>query len=419
MIFLIYLCLLAITILWTKNKYNTLLLPQVLYTCMAAGGGILAKLNPLNLIEASDATHYYMIISIIVFNLTSFAIIKRSKKIDNNTESIAFNFSDQGYNAIIFLTVIGIALMLPNTIQVLQRVNIFSLNFEQSRQFYAELTQSGRFLYVFFTCNIPTAILNVGLLLCAIELTFGKKKLLGITAIFLLLVSFTYGGRSYFLNFAVYFFVAQILIGQKRVKKTKIRLRYIIFAVFCIILITLARDNGKNSLFGWFTLYFSGSFSFFEYMRIHPNLFGLNEPLLFGYLTFGFLLEPFILATKAFFGVPLDVPSYYFNKYAQIFVDIGETNSIWFNNNTTWLYTFIRDWGPAGVIIGPVLVALVMGICINRYNQNPTTRNLCLICIGYTCVINATMSYTMTSVSSSLILLFVILATSKWRIRLR
>ena len=113
MISLTYLFLLALTVLYTKNKYNTFFLPPVLYTCMAAGGGLIAKLNPLNLLEASNTTHCYMIISIIVFNLSSFVIIKRKRKIDTNIESISFNFSEQGYNTIIFIIVRSLKAHIP------------------------------------------------------------------------------------------------------------------------------------------------------------------------------------------------------------------------------------------------------------------------------------------------------------------
>ncbi|MEI2400457.1 hypothetical protein, partial [Paenibacillus phytohabitans] len=195
----------------------------------------------------------------------------------------------------------------------------------------------------------------------------------------------------------------------KKFKDIKIKKSYVFIGIILLLIITLLRGTSGYSLLDMGVLYYVGSFSYLELIMQHPMLYGLSNSLLYGYLTFGFLIEPFVLLLKLVFALDIDVPSYNFNIYTQTFVNIGETKSIFYNNNTTMLYTFIRDFGDFGIILGPALIAIAVCVVESTLNKYNNKLMVYFFVILYSLIVNSTMFYTMMSISSSLLIMFVLI----------
>ena len=88
----------------------------------------------------------------------------------------------------------------------------------------------------------------------------------------------------------------------------------------------------------------------------------------FGYLTLGFITEPIALILKVLFRMNIKVPSYYFNIYAQKFVNIGASGVSLYNNNTTFWYPFILDFGFKYAIVGAIIFFCIIAFVSNKKN---------------------------------------------------
>lgn len=405
MIITVYIILVLFTLALTKMRCKTYIRPNTIFTIIWGVSGILACTYSLGLITPHLKIHIYIIITILTFNIIYLIFTEKNpikklltiSRVANNKRIIAFS-------------VIGLMLISPNAFAALKILLSSGFDFNEVRINYSIITGSGRFFYVFFTNNIPVAIFGAVSLIAAIDLVNKQRKLLFLALFNVLVATFTFGGRFLIFNFVIYYFAGYIIL--KKYGKIKIKKSYVFFAVISLLTITFLRGTSGMSLLDMGVLYYVGSFSYFQLIIDHPVLYGLSEPLLHGYLTFGFLLEPFVLILKFLFNFNIDVPSYHFNIYTQPFVNIGESKIVYFNNNATMLYTFIRDFGESGIVIGTTLIAVAVVLFERLFSKNGKKLYMYILVILYTLIVNSTMFYTLMSVSSSLLIIFVIVLST-------
>ena len=113
-----------------------------------------------------------------------------------------------------------------------------------------------------------------------------------------------------------------------------------------------------GNMFSSLVRYFSGSFSFLDYILDHPLDYGLNVRH-YGFITLSPITEPLMYVIKVLGLSSERIPSYYLNLYVQDFVDLGAREVVMFNNNTTTLLPFLLDGGLVGVIFGGFFLALI------------------------------------------------------------
>lgn len=417
MFLVIYIFIFLINVQVSRKIYKSMLNPPLVYSALWCFSGILAFINPNGFIVVTNTIHTYAVVSIISFTIVS--CVTYRKNIENRVIEDSLNISNYEFkeSRIIILAIVGILLLFPNVISALRMYSLYGFGLDVSRISYSEMTRSGRFFYVFFTCNIPTAIYSSVSILTCLELVKNKKRLLLISLIYIIMLSVAFGGRSYFLNFVVYYLVIFFYTNKILGYKSKFNMLFIGLFIAALIFVTISRGARGQSVIDWIVTYFSGSFSFLQYIVGNPSSYGLSSGLMFGYMSFGIFIEPLILLLKVFFHISTDVPSYEFNIYAQNFINISLNSYHAYNNNTTWLYTFIRDWGELGIVIGPSLFAYVMNRVLYNLNKSHSIRSLMIIAFLYSSLITSTMSYNLTSVASTLSLLFIVVFTTKITIK--
>ncbi|MEI2393114.1 hypothetical protein V8V55_25305, partial [Priestia megaterium] len=65
---------------------------------------------------------------------------------------------------------------------------------------------------------------------------------------------------------------------------------------------------------------------------------------------------------------------------------IGMNKYQLFNNNTSIIYTFLRDFGIFGLLIGPSFIALLMALSENKYYKKGGLRSLVFLIYMYTVI---------------------------------
>ena len=410
----VYSLVCLVIVMMTKYKYRIYILPNTVYTVLWAGVGCLGILNNLDLLEPSLKVHFYILTSIVIFNITYFIFspqFKSNRKPLQNT--VGSNYIID-YKLVYYFTAIALLLLSIHTVEAFNIVlrNGLDMTLIRNTNNY-NVENSGVLFFGFLTRSIPLAITTAVSLISAINLNLNNKKL-SLCAILLISVyTFTFGGRFQLLNF-VTFYLATYLIFKNKFK-VKIRKRYIGLAIIMLALMTILRGAELSLLIEKVIIYFVGSLSFLELIISNPNFFGIGEVPIIGFLTFGFIFEPIVLALKLFFGVNIDVPSYYFNIHAQKFYDIGEATVRLYNNNTTMFYNFIYDFGQIGVILGPIIICLLICISESKYNKKNNLRSLLFLVFLYSVIVNSPMMYTLTNINSSLILIFLFIFVKKQR----
>ena len=247
-------------------------------------------------------------------------------------------------------------------------------NFSAIRnEFYGILYDS--FYLDFLFRSLPVAMMN-GLIVFYVFTAFisGEMQRLIYAAINCFIVTVCNGGRYTLILLLFAIVVCFITLNWKNklrarqiIAYSKIIIWLTIFVVLSLVVITFIRnqDLSNNIVF-----YYSGSLSFLDRILENKELFGFDEGLMYGYMTFGAFCEPVVLFIKAVFNTDIDVPSYHFNIYCQEFYNISTGEPLRINNNTSVLYYFLRDFGAIGIVIGAVFLGTLLVISYNNMRKN-------------------------------------------------
>lgn len=406
MFIFIYLGLLITSLVLTYGKFKKIIQPNTIFTVLWSSVGVLAICNNLPIREPSIQIHNYIIMSLITFNLIYLSFTKGSKQTIKKPKIYEYKIN---YKLIYLMNLIAILIVSPYTISALS--TILQSGFANVRDVTYVSINEGTAIVAIITRTIPLSIFGATYVIAAIQLARNKYKLLPIALIDILISTVTFGGRFAILNFIVYYFSSYFLV--KKDISIKIKKRYIVIGVVGLIIVTSLRNSGGMSVLDMGILYFVGSLSYLEVILSRPELYGLFQSPKYGYLTFGFIIEPIVLALKVI-GLDLKVPSYFFNTYAQPWANIGADGyNIWYNNNTTMIYTFLLDFGWIGILVGTSFIAILAAKAQNSYNKDSNFRSLCILVYMIGVIMSSTIKYNLTSLSTSIIFILLMIFVKK------
>lgn len=403
---LTYFVVLLFVFIITKIKYNKYLLPNTIFTSLWTFIVLLSLSIDIGLIKPSMTIYLYALSAILTFNFVYLVFTKKSHLLFNKKLNEKKTYQMNHKNIIAF-EIIAVILISPNLIFSL--IEIVSNGFDLANlrnQTYIEDRFNNHILTFLFR-SVPMSIFTVIMLISIKDLVDGKKKYLYIMIFNLVIEIITFGGRGKLWNFVAFFIGAMITSNRMKSLNYKQK-KYLVYAFIGLIIVTMLRGEDIFNVAHTAYLYFVGPFSYLELMIQNPENFGLKEPLLLGYLTLGFLFEPLVLVLKAFIGLNFDVPSYHFNIFAQRFVDIGTNEYMFYNNNTTMLYTFIRDFGPIGVVIGTAITALLIVFFQRRAIKFNNMKYKILLIFMYSVIFDSARVYMLTN--TNLIIIFITLS---------
>lgn len=136
--------------------------------------------------------------------------------------------------------------------------------------------------------------------------------------------------------------------------------------IIAMMFITGQRSLGHNAgvLENTF-FYLVGGITYFDQMLANPSAFNLlNGHYLFGWSTFGFIINPILIVASIVFHFDYIGSDSILSDAASIYLPFN--NSLKGNGLCTCLYAFLRDFGLPGVFIGPLLFGLMAGAVWER-----------------------------------------------------
>lgn len=391
MFIVIYFLLYILLYIFAYNKFHRKLNVVSIFSAIWFIFGALSCLGLYGLRKPSFMVHFYVCIFVMCVDAMFFLFAtKRSVTLGNIVNSVAISGK-----RVRIIQIVTIVLMLP---LVVRTVGLYLMSNEVAyirQMYYSGTTFSSMYQDLLFRI-VPMGCLNA-LIIYYTLYSFETKKyqylIYGmLNAIFVTLIN---GGR-YVLILFLYSVVLLWVSGKIRIRNSQFVKRYkkrirnigiVVVAILCITTFIRGQAVLKNIY-----IYFSGSLSFFDYILENPSKFALDRPL-YGYFTFGAILEPIILILKVLGLTTVKVPSYEFNIYCQSFYDIGTTgNRVLFNANTSVLYYFLRDFGTIGIIIGAIFIGAITVKAYNKWQKGSRFWGLCFIYLANV-LFNSLMTY--------------------------
>lgn len=418
MVIFLYTIVFLILCFISHRKFNKIYNIVSLFAFIWCLFGSLSSLDLIGLRSPSNLIHGYALLFIII---TSFGIFlfcnKRQyeKNITSDSNIFAKDISTQ-------IEIVALMLFIPTILQSVTVLIAYG-SLDAVRQSYFAINgfeRNQHYLISFFTRMIPSGLFaGLNVFYAYKILTSYKHRYLFWCIINIVIEIFVKGGRTGIMLILIIFFVTLTLsnVSLSTVKRQAGNsYKYLkFFIVFIVTTIVFVTEQRGGSLIKSFVSYYSGSLSFLDYIVENRSEYQLDDHL-YGYLTFSFIFEPIVFVLKVLGVTTAKIPSYYFNIVCQKFVDIGNANTqILFNNNTTVLYHYLRDFGGFGILIGSLLYSKLISVAYNGIN--PLRRNfelsaLIYVYIGST-LINTIMTYQFYSVEPLFVFVVFYLCTRK------
>lgn len=371
MVAIIYSSLFVFILIISYYKFHNIFNIVSIFSFIWFFFGIISSLGVTGYRVPSLEVYMYSLVFVLIVDSILLATI--SKETNVNLSLIPRDSSPHNNNQSGYVHSIVILLIIPMMIKSL-RILFNTHSFTEVRLAFFGGDNFASPLADLVFRQLPMGMLQ-GLIIYYVYRSFETKKpaYLVLALIDTLIVSFVGGGRYAIMLFVVSIIVLLLndrsILSNVAIIKKYMRTIRIITIIVGLLLLFLSVNRGQNivkSALG----YYSGSLSFLDYILSNKYQFALNERL-FGYLTFGFILEPVVLLLKVIGITTAKVPSYYFNIYCQNFYNIGDGQNIkMFNNNTTILYYFLKDFGVLGILIGAVLISFLIVFLYNNWVNN-------------------------------------------------
>lgn len=382
MILLLYILTFFIALILSYGKYHKIFNLITLFTGMWCFWGVISIFGPLNLIIPDTTVHKYIIMFVMTVDVVMIFFSKTNNP--NSTEEI-------NYKNVSVIQAISIILIIPIALKFIPL--LISGGPTAVREQYFKENNFGSIFGDMLFRNMPMAFLN-SLTIIYVYISFKTKnyKYLIYALINTVIVTTLNGGRYAIIQVLYILLIfatsntKEFVLGLKPYK-SKIKKIGILIIVF-MILITASR---KQSIFDSTITYYSGSLSFLEYIIRHPHMFGLDNKL-YGYLTFGAIVEPIILLGKVLGLTAIKIPSYEFNILCQEYYNIAQHGTTLINANTTIIYYFLRDFGQYGILLGGFFIGVLTTFAYNKWQKG---SNFFGLLYGYfgVCLLNSIMTY--------------------------
>lgn len=314
----------------------------------------------------NNETYTLFLIAIISFNIPT-VLIRSKRVIESNLAksgsefNLFFNSNTVRWLSIFQLFTIGI--LGARSIRVLNLL-LQGNPYSNIRYYYynSELIVTASYGMLLTNAFITPMVL-LGVIIVAVSL-FNKQKnfkLIILSILSMILLSFSSGGRGIIMYFIVAI-ISIFIINGMEIKynfRTKLFINsMVLLFLLLLVYISLIRAEGDTALrdlVKTVLVYFTGSFIYFEKMLPVLNS---NNIVLYGATFFGGIQDLVILLLNSLGSNFVQISSY-ISEFNQNYVNIG--GNTLFNAFTTMLYPFIYDFGLMGIIIQPFLFGVISG----------------------------------------------------------
>lgn len=192
-------------------------------------------------------------------------------------------------------------------------------------------------------------------------------------------------GRAPFVNLLFYFIIALVFMSGNGVKeiicKHKKKLIGVLFAFVVVVYFTLMRTGSKSLidevLRSMYSYFCCGPIYLSQLLKNYHE-YGIEGKLLYGSVTFGFFVNWIILILQRVFR--LSHLKTTITILGSVITSRQYQTGMHSLSNAmcTCFYAFVLDWGYIGIIIGPIVVAVMSLYFVNKVHKHSNICNLCM-----------------------------------------
>ena len=390
----LYIFLFIVTFVLSYEKFKSVANIVSIFTGLWCFFGIISNFGMYGMRVPAFRVHLYAYLFVCVVDFVILLLCKTRNFENVNLITEDKSSKNENYQTYAtFVQVVALLFLSPMIINSFKA--LLESGFVGIRNAYFSPEYESRYLFSLLCKAMPTSFMT-GLIVYYTYIGFERLswKFFGYAILNALVLTFVNGGRYALIQVLLSSIVIAAMKREtassdkeKFFKSAEKRVLVAIVLVMFVVTVFRKQEFIKNIV-----VYFSGSFSFLDYILDNSEKFGVSDHLS-GYLTFGCITEPIVLGLKVIGLTTMKTPSYLFNIVGQNFYDIGaESEIILFNNNTTVLYYFLRDFGVAGIVIGGVFLAWLLAYSHNKWRAGSEFYALIFVYIA-SVLLNSIMTY--------------------------
>lgn len=382
-----YISLLIITVLMALRESSNPQYPLIFFSGIWCIVGFVANLGLYEYYFPSIEVNLMMLSGIVVFNLI-YALLNNCRlpvfSCGNESKSAISLSPVNEYRISLIIVINSLCLLyiLPTLASAMTYVLAGQFTALRSSIFNLEFTTTAQNA---LRSYIITPVFTATLILGIVGLFYRTKHaplVLAMGIVGSLAVTLVEASRIMLVKTILITLITSAVLFRGEIKKLSKRAKLILFIVsisfiaFCVY-ITSDRSSDGDIVKVFFTYFFSGPAYLSQLLNAHNTQFVVLKDFLFGGATFGGFFNLILLALT-FLGFPVKDTTYIVGSVLTSGnLPVSPTESI--NAMCTCYFDFIVDWGMAGVIIGPALLASVT-FSLARYSVcKPSLKSVSLL----------------------------------------
>lgn len=408
-----------------KAKTGSYLNFGSVFTIMWTAVGVMANTGVYGIYLPSTIVNISIIAGVFVFGITY--ALKARNEIASADDILSMN-CEVRTKMVIVCNIIALIFMLPHF--------AVSLALIQSRGFayvravnYTGFDVTGRSTLInlvlqdiCFPMFFATSILSV------IMLLLGKRS--GVKILLLSLVNVTVyeiinGARNGFVVLILVvvfaFFKIRFPLMRERVQnisRSKKRIIYpiVFLLIWMVVYITGERSLGNKSLLENFYYYFFAGPSYLSQLLQQLQGYKLNNDLFLGSATFGFIYNIFATLMNTFFGFNIFNSGYTMNSVlSNAYLSVSSSARI--NAMATVFFPFLMDYGYLGIIIGPMIIAMISQYIAKKQQRRNSIRWYAIGIYWLYVIYRTIFKWELIAMSAFFVLFFIVLFTKNEIVR--
>lgn len=231
------------------------------------------------------------------------------------------------------------------------------------------------------------------------------------------------GGRKEIFNVVIFVLIVFVMKGHQGIpiwlnkKKLFINIKSPIFKMLFLIpliiimigVMTMFRLHFGLGVIGTFWMYMVGPMSYLDIIINNPTKFGISiDGLLYGKGTWGFITGPIETFLSVFIGKDYQGADYLMGLYTEKYYMISPSARI--NATATIIYTFLRDYGNVGIIVGTLQFAIIVSL-VYYMARNGKDKGMwiCILIYIYFTLIFSVWRYTLVFYDGYMTLIWIVL----------
>lgn len=358
-----------VLIFLSTKIYSFIINPVSLYCVMWLGFTFFACQGFWGIYKPSLETIGFILIGTMCFSLVSmftFLLNKEKKKFHLEPEPIE---TDKKYSLLVIINIMAIVWLIPFVLKTVPML----MNGEWAivRMYYLEANtinvvfntrQALVCQWIVFPIFYVTTIISAYLV--SQKKTNIYLALISLSGIILIVLATA--GRNALFKFLLFYILAY-LMNSARIKEVIEKIKsinlftklIILLGILAIIFISSKRSlsDDTSALQNAF-YYFTGPIVYLNYIIDNPGLYALNENLMFGRATFGFITTPIEIGYSMLFGYDYAGADNIITSYVGQYISFSPV--IKGNAVSTAMYPFMKDFGVLGIILGPAIYAWIV-----------------------------------------------------------